>query len=667
MRIQELNLKAYGPFCNRSLDFSSGSHGLHVIYGPNEAGKSTALRALRSLLYGVDERTTDAFLHGTDQLRIGGRVRSASGQELTFFRRKGRKNTLLSADETRAIDDAALAPFLAGVSEDVFSSLFGIDHQELVQGGDQILQQKGEVGQALFAAALGSQHFYAVLRELEEEAADLYRPHASKYPVNSSLAEVAAARRRVKEASLQAKDWASRRKQIEDLTTQLKALQAKLDQSLREKSTVARLQRVLPMLARRKALLDQLRDLGTVIQLPSDFAARRKALAGALASAEQATLTDTAAIDQVRSEIKKLPAPTPALSEAAAIEAAVQDVGSYRKSLRDRPANEGKRQQARNDARDILKGLRSDITLDHVETLRPLVLPAKRQIQDLTSRHQALEATERSSRKALADADSQVQGLARKLVGLPKGRDVGPLRRVLANARRTGNLDHQISDSSQALARLAAESEADLRSLGLWSGALQEFVSLPLPIVQTIDRFEIDLQEAHDELRTLGQERQQLVLEAKKVAQAIGTMQAAGAIASEAQLLETRSRRDTGWRLVKDAWSSGADVTVQVVPFDPKLALSDAYEGSVLEADAVADKLRSEADRVATYAHQVARRDELAASIAEIERRIAQGETSENSKRQAWARNVGVGWNRPTHASRDASLDRPRRESSSPA
>ena len=44
MKIRKLFLKAFGPFTDSTLDFS-GPANVHLIYGPNEAGKSSALRA----------------------------------------------------------------------------------------------------------------------------------------------------------------------------------------------------------------------------------------------------------------------------------------------------------------------------------------------------------------------------------------------------------------------------------------------------------------------------------------------------------------------------------------------------------------------------------------------------------------------------------------------
>ena len=43
MKIVELRLLAFGPFTDRVLDLGAGSYGLHVIYGRNEAGKSSVL------------------------------------------------------------------------------------------------------------------------------------------------------------------------------------------------------------------------------------------------------------------------------------------------------------------------------------------------------------------------------------------------------------------------------------------------------------------------------------------------------------------------------------------------------------------------------------------------------------------------------------------------
>ena len=58
MRIDRLDLIAFGPFTDRVLEFAPNR--VELIYGPNGAGKSTALRGLTGLLYGVAVRTMHA-------------------------------------------------------------------------------------------------------------------------------------------------------------------------------------------------------------------------------------------------------------------------------------------------------------------------------------------------------------------------------------------------------------------------------------------------------------------------------------------------------------------------------------------------------------------------------------------------------------------------------
>jgi uncharacterized protein YhaN len=171
MRIDRLDLIAYGPFNDRSLNLSDGAAGLHLIYGDNEAGKSTSLRALIAWLFGIPMRTNDNYLHSNSQLRIGGKLRLSGGEDLEFVRRKGKKGTLLAPATDATLDDSSLSPFLPfGIDENLFTKLYGIDHDELVAGGQELLDQSGDLGQALFSAAVGTASLREILSDLQNGA-----------------------------------------------------------------------------------------------------------------------------------------------------------------------------------------------------------------------------------------------------------------------------------------------------------------------------------------------------------------------------------------------------------------------------------------------------------------------------------------------------------------
>ena len=132
-----MHMPAFGPFTDFELDF--GSPGLQVVFGPNESGKSSSLRAFRALLYGMHRQTTDAFIHPYQKLAIRARLEHSDGSVLDLVRRKGRKDTLKSNDG-ETVDEAQLFRFIGNLTEEVFDRLYGLDHRTLASGGKALLE-----------------------------------------------------------------------------------------------------------------------------------------------------------------------------------------------------------------------------------------------------------------------------------------------------------------------------------------------------------------------------------------------------------------------------------------------------------------------------------------------------------------------------------------------
>ncbi|HYF58353.1 MAG TPA: AAA family ATPase, partial [Burkholderiaceae bacterium] len=124
MRIASLHLKAWGPFDDAVLDLDApAGGGLQVVYGPNERGKSTAMRAIHAMLFGVPVRTDDHFGRDYAALRVGA-VLDDGTRRLALMRRKGAKHTLFEFDPAsgeerpdRVVDQAVVDGLLGGVDE----------------------------------------------------------------------------------------------------------------------------------------------------------------------------------------------------------------------------------------------------------------------------------------------------------------------------------------------------------------------------------------------------------------------------------------------------------------------------------------------------------------------------------------------------------------------
>ncbi len=135
MHITDLHIDRFGVW--RDLALPLGGPGLNVLYGPNEAGKSTLMRFIRACLYGgVPPRSeADSLPMTGEQTVAGGSLRLASDGETYTVRRSfaagGTSRVQLVGPENAPLPAERLNDLLGGTSEAVFDRLFAIDLYEL--------------------------------------------------------------------------------------------------------------------------------------------------------------------------------------------------------------------------------------------------------------------------------------------------------------------------------------------------------------------------------------------------------------------------------------------------------------------------------------------------------------------------------------------------------
>jgi uncharacterized protein YhaN len=605
MRIQELHLAAFGPFTDRTLVFDQEAGGLHIVYGPNEAGKSSALRGLKALLYGIEERTPDDFFHAKDKLRIRGRVRAENGQEIEFVRRKGRKNTL-STPEGGVLDAQVLVPFLHGVTPDLFETLFGIDHQALVQGGQEILEQKGEVGQALFSAALGSHALHAVLARLDDEADGLFRPRGSTQTINSALKAYSELKKEIRQHSLSSREWDEHRRTLERTTKELAQIQSELAADRGELNRLKRIRRILPKLAKRRERLRELESLDGVVILPGDFAKRRQQAVKTLETAQAIFEKAGARLDGFQAQLEKLSINQGLLERGAEIEELLERLGAHRKALQDRPHLDAERQQLLADAASLLKAVRPDFEFESVEKLRPL-LARHQKISELGGQYAVLISRLELAESSRRETEAQLKRLRKESSELPEGPPSEPLRRAIVAARKLGDIDLSLQSAGSELASLQRQCTSDFARLPLCEGRLEALPEIPVPDRANVQRFE----QAYDELEKRIQRLREKQDEATDVLQeaslGLDEIQRVGKVPTEADLIEVRADRSEIWRLLRRRWIDGEEISAEISRIAAEAELPDAFEQRVIDADELSDRLRREADRVHARASLLAK------------------------------------------------------------
>jgi len=640
MKILQLELVAFGLFSDQILDFSSAS-GFHILYGANEAGKSTMRRALNHLFFGIPERTTDAYLHANDQLRIGARLLNAEGEELLCYRRKGRKNTLLDVDN-KALDEKRLQAFLCGMKESQFTGLCCFDHERLRQGGEDLLNGGGDVGESLFEAGTGYLKVHEVLANLDKEKEELFKVRGQKPLLNQQIRAYKEASKLIQESSLSVDKWSELAKTLDQAQQQHRQLTAQLHNLHTEQHRLERIQRTRPLLQRYQALKEKWDNLAPVIILPDDAASKRFETKLALSSAKTQQEQAQQAISELESQINQLKIPSPLLAQKATIDNLRERLGSYQKTAEELPGVRSSMRTLENEAGSLLRRIYPQLDLQDVSTKLAITNLQRDYLNKCADGLPVLHEKQRNIIKRLEELTAQLLQLRNALEALPMSSDLTVLRAVLARACQYGNLEDTQAKDEQELRLLAERAEVGLKQI-TWTGSLEALEQAGLPRMERIEHFERRFNEYEHDRQRIKEHLLYARQRNERATQKINALSWAGDIPSEDALANARKKRQKYWQQIKKlklvqsktpkdenyslfegekAYFSvlGKNTTLNFDEDDNKQNnqasldkkksqashnktndIFPVFEESMLDADALSDRLRREASRVAEY------------------------------------------------------------------
>ncbi|MBP2115082.1 AAA family ATPase [Paenibacillus silagei] len=186
MKIDSLRIDGYGRLAQREIGLNEG---VTVLFGRNEAGKSTTLQFIRAMLYGIPGRGNPAERYEPLQGGTHGGVLEAKDESgaLWTIRRyasggagPGRAEKLHIAlshpdGRTEELNQAELERrLLGGISRSMFRQLFAVSLDELQELG---ALQSGEMSSYLFHAGMGGGgEIMRAEKRLVQEAEKLYKP-----------------------------------------------------------------------------------------------------------------------------------------------------------------------------------------------------------------------------------------------------------------------------------------------------------------------------------------------------------------------------------------------------------------------------------------------------------------------------------------------------------
>ncbi|QPC42945.1 AAA family ATPase [Kaustia mangrovi] len=593
MRLRRLDLLRYGHFTDRSFDLPSGDRDLHIVFGPNEAGKSTALTAIEDLLFGIPMKSPHNFLHDYASMRIGA-VLETGGDALELVRRKGNKDTLLGPDGAPlAGGDGALDPYLAGADRAFFERMFSLDHIRLQAGGREILDARDDVGQMLFAAGAGIAGLRERLGELEEEAAGLWGKrragHRKFYQASDRLD---AARAALREETLTAARWQELKRTFEEADAAYETIDTAFRETSAERNRLNRVRRVLRDVRRRQELDTELAGLEDAPLLPQDAGET-------VAAAEREDATAAARIATLREQLRQAEETLEGLAIDDRVLARADDIRQLherRIEVRREKADLPKREAELAHALDALRAAAGELGWSETDPEALIArIPSRTGIaavRELLTQKGEREADVANRTRALREARVERDGLRERFEGMGAPADVSRLALLVRTIREQGDLDGHVRGAEKAVRDGEALVRRRLSALTpavADEGALAE---APVPSRATVrdhrDRTHALTQTLRDTRREIASAERE-----RDAAQAAfeRTLHDEQVVTPE-DLAEARARRDTLWALVKRKHVTGEPVPEEADPnsdgdMDDPAA---AFEPALARADDLADR-----------------------------------------------------------------------------
>ncbi|ACI59264.1 conserved hypothetical protein (plasmid) [Rhizobium leguminosarum bv. trifolii WSM2304] len=551
MRLRRLDLTRYGKFTDHSIDFGAArpsSPDLHIVYGLNEAGKSTTFAAYLDLLYGIGERSTYNFLHPYNTMKVGARL-EFDGTEYELARLKLRTGSLVD-DRGQAVNEALLAGVLGGIGREAYRTMFSLDDQSLKEGGNAIIQSKGELGELLFSASSGLAGLSRSLVTAADEANVIYKKRSS----STKLAELKRSLEALKVERNAIDTLASTYSALKSTYEQADVAYAATARELAEAKTrhqeLARLLGALPAALELRRLEPDAAGMGDLPRPPSEWFTLLPQLSRDETRLQALLETADRTLRQLTDEIEAIAIDDKALTVAAHMDMLDQGRARYLAAESDLP----KRRLALAEQEAVLVRLLADLEQPGHATPEALLLPASLIgiIRDLIERRSGVEAKLAAASRELVRARENLERLGKE-DGSQKGAtvlDPAQLGRIEAAVRRLAGSDlaMRLTLEERTLAQAQRIQVNQFAQLAPWTGdavALQRTSAAEPRQIDTwrgqataVDK-RIGDHEAR--LRDLGTEQ---ALTKARIAAFI-----AGGSIDDAEAVRLRDERDAAWQV----------------------------------------------------------------------------------------------------------------------
>ncbi len=448
MRIESLQIDGFGHFANKTFELSGR---MTVICGPNEAGKSTLLAFIRTILFGFPSKRGQWYppISGG---RHGGRVVLIDdyGARFVVERIAGPKggSVSITAGDGRQMDPAFLGSLRGNVTQNVFEGIFAFGLDEL----QSLSSLSNEETQAqIYAAGTGATSLPKARVSLNKRADEIFLKGGQNQPVARLLKELERLDQELDGANQQAATYGTLTGRRLAMDVELRDIVQQTDGLQKQRRELETLQQARDDWNALGSIRAELAEIPDTARFPEDGQARLEKVEVVLRASAEALAESEDVLIRARAAAEAPVSGGTLLDDAEAIEALRRGQDSFANSVRDLPRREAEAEQAFAVLTLALADLGTGWTADRLpvfDTSTPVrgeVDAWRSDIDDATRRANESELTLRTSDQARREAVINEEQIAAALASSPKpgfDRELLEARRVALRAAFTA-LDGQ--------------------------------------------------------------------------------------------------------------------------------------------------------------------------------------------------------------------------------
>jgi len=328
MHLKELHIYGYGKLENIKI---TNLENLQVFYGENEAGKSTIMSFIHSILFGFPTKQQSELRYEPKKnSKYGGLIKASfKDRGMAVIERVKGKAT---GDVTVTLEDGSvggeelLHELLNGMDKGTFQSIFSFN----LQGLQNIHQLKGEdLGRYLFSAgALGTEKLLSIEKTLQKEMEQRFKPGGKRPELNEKLSEIRKVYDALKKAEKENAEYGELLNLNKETTSKLESLAEELEETEEKVDQLKKLERVLPLIMEEKQLEHDLENMGD-LSYPVDGLLRLERIHDWEKPVEARMLWLTEQKEILHSEAEKLKPDANLLAHETEVTAQLEELAIY--------------------------------------------------------------------------------------------------------------------------------------------------------------------------------------------------------------------------------------------------------------------------------------------------------------------------------------------------